>query len=66
MDRVEEMVDSVEREMINKQKKEITSKEIGGAVSRRLKAIDKVAWLRFASVYFEFDDLKDFEKALKD
>lgn len=66
LDKVEEIVDSVEREMLNKQKKEITSKEIGGAVSRRLKAIDKVAWLRFASVYFEFDDLKDFEKALKD
>jgi transcriptional repressor NrdR len=31
----------------------------------RLKKIDKVAWLRFASVYLEFEDLKDFEKAIE-
>lgn len=64
MEQIEDIVDQVEREMLNKQKEEVTSREIGGAVSRRLKAIDKVAWLRFASVYFEFEDLEDFEKAI--
>ncbi len=64
LERVEDIVDSVEREMLNKDRQEVTSREIGGAVSRRLKGVDKVAWLRFASVYFEFDNLDDFEKAI--
>ena len=32
---------------------------------KRLRKIDRVAWLRFASVYLEFEDLKDFGKAIK-
>lgn len=64
IEQIDDIVDQVEREMLNKQREEVTSREIGGAVSRRLKAIDKVAWLRFASVYFEFDNLKDFEEAM--
>lgn len=63
---VDEIADQIEREMMNKQKEEVSSRAIGGAVSRRLNKIDKVAWLRFASVYFEFEDLNDFEKAIKD
>lgn len=65
LEKVDEIVDSVEREILNKGKEEVTSREVGGAVSRRLKVVDKVAWLRFASVYFEFEDLKDFEKAIE-
>lgn len=65
LDAVEKIVDQVEREMLNKEGTEVTTRSIGGAVSRRLKVIDKVAWLRFASVYFEFDDLKDFTEAIK-
>jgi len=34
-------------------------------VLRKLKKVDKVAWLRFASVYLEFEDLTDFEKAIE-
>ncbi len=64
-DDVDLIVDQVEREMLKKQTSEISSRSIGGAVSRRLKVLDKVAWLRFASVYFEFEDLKDFTKAIK-
>jgi len=61
---VNEIVDQVEREMLRKEKEEVDSREIGGAVLKRLKKADKVAWLRFASVYLEFEDLKDFEKAV--
>lgn len=60
----EELVDQIEREMLRKQKEEVTSCAIGKAVLRRLKRVDKVAWLRFASVYLNFEDLKDFEKAI--
>lgn len=64
LDLVDEMVDRVEREMLKREKQEIPSKTIGAAVMRKLKKVDKVAWLRFASVYMEFEDLDDFEKAI--
>ncbi len=64
LEEVNNVVDGVEREMLRKKAEEIPSKAIGRAVMKRLKKIDKVAWLRFASVYFEFEDLSDFEKAI--
>lgn len=65
LETVEEVVDEVEREMLNKESEEVESTEIGKAILKRLRKIDKVAWLRFASVYLEFEDLKDFGKAIK-
>ncbi|OGM75632.1 transcriptional regulator NrdR [Candidatus Woesebacteria bacterium RIFOXYB1_FULL_38_16] len=62
---VDEIIGQVEREMLNQQKEEINSQIIGNAVMKRLKKIDKVAWLRFASVYLEFEKIKDFEKIIK-
>jgi len=61
---VDKIVNQVERECLRKQKEEVYSKAIGKAVLRRLKKKDKVAWLRFASVYLEFEDLADFEKTI--
>ncbi len=65
MDLVNDVVDQVEREMRRKEKEEIPSKIIGISVLRKLKKIDKVAWVRFASVYMEFSDLTDFEKVIE-
>ena len=65
LDLVNEIVDDVEREMLRAEKEEIPSREVGNAVLKRLKKVDKVAWLRFASVYLEFEDLGDFEKAIE-
>jgi len=65
LDMVNEVVDDIEREMLRKESEEISSKTIGKAVLTRLKKIDKVAWIRFASVYLGFDDLKDFEKMVE-
>lgn len=62
---VEEIVGEVEREMLRQEKEEIATRLIGGAVLKKLKKIDKVAWLRFASVYFEFENLDDFEKIIE-
>jgi transcriptional repressor NrdR len=62
---VDEIVDQVEREMLKKNKEEITSKMVGKEILKKLKKVDKVAWLRFASVYLEFEDIKDFEKAIR-
>lgn len=44
---------------------EITSSEIGERVMQELKGIDKIAYIRFASVYREFDDIESFEKEVK-
>ena len=62
---VDDIVNEVEREMLKREKEEVSSRAIGEAVLKRLKKIDRVAWLRFASVYLEFEDLKDFEKAIR-
>jgi len=61
---INDIVDQVEREMLRKETEEISSRTVGNAVLKRLKKIDKVAWLRFASVYLEFEDLRDFEKVI--
>ena len=61
---VDEIVNEVEREILRKEKEEIPSRVVGNAVLKKLRKIDKVAWLRFASVYLEFENLDDFEKAI--
>ena len=61
---VEEIIEDVEREMLRGENQEVASRVIGNAVLKRLKRVDKVAWLRFASVYLEFEDLADFEKLI--
>jgi transcriptional repressor NrdR len=64
LDLVDDITDQVEMEMLRSDKQEIPTRVIGNAVLKRLKKIDKVAWLRFASVYLEFEDLGDFEKLI--
>ena len=64
LDLVDEIVNEVERELLKALKEEVPSKVIGNVVLKRLKKIDKVAWLRFASVYLQFEDLTDFEKLI--
>lgn len=65
LDLVNEVVDDIEREMLRKESEEISSRTIGKAVLVKLKKIDKVSWIRFASVYLGFDDLNDFEKIIE-
>ena len=62
---IDDIVNDVEREMLRGEKEEIPSRVVGKAVLKRLKKIDRVAWLRFASVYLEFENLDDFEKAIE-
>lgn len=63
-DQITALVDKVERE-IRDAGDEITSNAIGEIVMRNLKDVDKVAYIRFASVYRSFNDLDSFEKELK-
>ena len=64
-EKLEEVVDEIE-ENIRKKGKEVESKFIGELVMRYLKKIDKVAYIRFASVYQDFKDLADFKKEIKE
>ncbi len=61
---MEKMADDVEADIRREQAREINSKKIGQLVMRKLKKLDKVAYLRFTSVYREFEDVDDFEKEL--
>jgi transcriptional repressor NrdR len=63
-DLVRQLADDVEKEIRRKEVAEITSIAIGKLVLKRLRNIDKVAWLRFSSVYFELGDIAEFEKLL--
>ena len=64
-DRIEKAVNEIENRIKERKSKEIGSKAIGELVMRKLKAIDKVAYIRFASVYRSFEDIKEFEKEVK-
>ena len=62
---INEMVNKVEIEIFNREDKEIPSTEIGEIVMNRLKDLDPVAYVRFASVYREFKDVNTFMDELK-
>jgi len=64
-DTVEEMLDSVEGKIRRYGKEEIPSSIIGEYVMELLKETDKVAYIRFASVYRSFTDVSSFEKEVK-
>lgn len=61
---IEEIVDEVERELRGSDSIEVVSQKIGQMVAARLKKKDKVAYIRFASVFRQFVDLEEFEKEL--
>ena len=58
-------VDEIEAEIFNKEAKEFPSREIGEMVMEKLKDLDAVAYVRFASVYREFKDINTFMDELK-
>lgn len=63
--KIQEMIDSVETELFNREDREIESKMIGEIVMDRLKDLEAVAYVRFASVYREFKDVNTFMDELK-
>ena len=62
---VHDLVDNVETEIYNRGEREVSSTEIGELVMDRLKDLDPVAYVRFASVYREFKDAATFMDELK-
>ena len=66
MTQLETIVDEIEKELQDSSDRELSTSEIGKIIMRRLKALDKVAYVRFASVYLEFEDVSAFMTELKD
>jgi transcriptional repressor NrdR len=66
IDKMEEIVFQVERAIQKKPDREIISSKIGELVMEKLKALDDVAYVRFASVYRQFKDVSQFMSELKD
>lgn len=65
VEKIEEMVNKIENDIFNLEYKEIESKVIGEIVMERLKSLEQVAYVRFASVYREFKDVNTFMSELK-
>lgn len=63
---VEDAVHRIEEEILALAAREIASERIGEMVMRELKRLDKIAYIRFASVYRAFEDLDDFSEALRE
>lgn len=62
---LEDIVDEVEKNVQDSLDRELATTEIGKMIMRRLKTLDKVAYVRFASVYLEFADVSEFMTELK-
>lgn len=65
MQAIEEMVSEISKQVYNSMETEITTKQIGEMVMERLKKVDEVAYVRYASVYRQFKDISSFMSELK-
>lgn len=65
-EQVDELIDDIEMRLKARQSTEISTSDIGRMTLTRLKRLDKVAYMRFASVFLEFADLQDFQKELQE
>lgn len=65
-DQIDKMINEIEETLRKKGKKEFKSSTVGELVMKKLKKLDNVAYIRFASVYREFQDIQDFKKELND
>lgn len=65
MDQIERIVTEIERELRGEVSVEVASSHIGELVAEKLKKLDKVAYIRFSSVFKRFVDVEDFEKEVK-
>lgn len=66
LSRWEEVVESLEQELRSSYTKEVTADQIGDIILERLRGIDEVAYVRFASVFRQFPDVRTFKTELED
>jgi transcriptional repressor NrdR len=64
LERIERVVDDIENDLRRRPGARVTTQEIGEQALRHLKRLDRVAYIRFASVYRQFEDIDEFENEL--
>ncbi|MGB9914886.1 MAG: transcriptional regulator NrdR [Candidatus Bathyarchaeales archaeon] len=64
MEQINELASRVRQDLMLKGKEEVTSREIGDLVMKYLKTLDRIAYIRFASVYKQFEEPEDFRRVL--
>jgi transcriptional repressor NrdR len=65
-EQIEKVVEEIEEQVRKRGKKEIKSSLIGEMVIKKIKKVDHIAYIRFASVYRDFKDINDFKKEIKE
>ena len=63
---IEAIIDEIEMKLLNRKSTQVSSSDIGRMVLTRLKKLDKIAYLRFASVFLEFNNVAAFKKIIKE
>ena len=63
---VEEMIDEIEMEIHREEGREVTTAKIGEMVMEKLQRVDKIAYIRFASVYRKFESMAEFVKEIEE
>lgn len=66
MEQIHELAEHVRKELTMSGKEEVSSQEIGDLVVKCLKKLDRVAYVRFASVYRRFEEPEDFQRLLRE
>ena len=66
MEQIHELAEHVRQDLMALGKEEVSSQEIGDLVTTYLKKLDRVCYIRFASVYREFEEPEDFQRLLKE
>ncbi|NMB66604.1 transcriptional repressor NrdR [Candidatus Woesearchaeota archaeon] len=64
-DKIDLMINEIEEKVRKKGKKEIKTSEIGELAMKKIRKLDNVAYIRFASVYRDFQDINDFKQEIK-
>lgn len=64
MGQINELASQVRQDLMSKGTEEISSREIGDLIMKYLKGVDRIAYIRFASVYKQFEEPEDFRKLL--
>jgi transcriptional repressor NrdR len=66
MEQIHELAGYVRQDLMTLGKEEVTSREVGDLVMKYLKKLDRISYVRFASVYRSFEEPQDFERVLKE
>ena len=64
-EKIEKMINKIENNLMGKKGREVSSTMIGELVMKNIKSLDNIAYIRFASVYRDFQDIKDFKRELR-